>query len=229
MASLSGMASGANDAFHGALDELSTLKDNILGGILSIPIVTTALTAAANIIIMVNILKIIKKLPTKISGLQTELLTIAGFAVGSAAYTKALEGLEKSELGKTMISAGHDIANLANTTRDIVNTTTDAAARARGIARNTPNFVFNTFTGAVTEVAQGTLLSGEDAESEPPLDKIPINEKMKALRELNSDEAQAAFRTAAGERASRMRFEQWYAANQGSSDDPLEIRIMYNQ
>ena len=178
---------------------------------------------------MVNILKIIKKLPTKISGLQTELLTIAGFAVGSAAYTKALEGLEKSELGKTMISAGHDIANLANTTRDIVNTTTDAAARARGIARNTPNFVFNTFTGAVTEVAQGTLLSGEDAESEPPLDKIPINEKMKALRELNSDEAQAAFRTAAGERASRMRFEQWYAANQGSSDDPLEIRIKYNQ
>ena len=75
MASLSGMVTGANTAFHGALDELSALKDNILGGILSIPIVNTALTAAANILIAVNVVKIIKKLPTKLSSLQTELLT----------------------------------------------------------------------------------------------------------------------------------------------------------
>ena len=216
MASLSGMVTGANAAFHGALDELSTLKDNILGGILSIPIVTTALAVAANIIIVVNILKIIKKLPTKISNLQTELLTIAGFTIGSAAYTKALEGLEKSELGKTMISAGHDIANLADTTRNIVNTTTNAAAITRGIARNTPNFV-EIVTGEWREVAQGTLLSGEDAKLEPVLNKIPVNARLEALRELNSDEAQAAFRAAAAAQRERTRFEQWYAANQSRS------------
>ena len=38
MASLSGMASGANDAFHGALDELSTLKDNIQAGYFQYPL-----------------------------------------------------------------------------------------------------------------------------------------------------------------------------------------------
>ena len=168
MASLSGLSgavsgavTGANEAFHGALDEISTLKDSILGGILSIPIVTTALTVAANIIIAVNVLKIIKKLPATISSLQTELLTIATLAVGTAAYTKALEGLKKSELGKAAISKGHDIGELVSTTRGMVNTATDAVTGvkdgvviARGIARNAPNFVANTVTNEVFEYAQ---------------------------------------------------------------------------
>ena len=75
MASLSGMVTGANTALGNALDKLKELKDNILGGFLSIPLVKTALVVAANIIIAVNVLKIIKKLPANISSLQTELLT----------------------------------------------------------------------------------------------------------------------------------------------------------
>ena len=99
-----GILSSANTALDTIFDKLKTLKDDILGGILSVPLVKTALVVAANIIIAVNVLKIIKKLPTKISSLQTELLTIATLAVGTAAYTKALATLEKSELGKEAIS-----------------------------------------------------------------------------------------------------------------------------
>jgi len=188
MASLSGMVTGANTAFHGALDELSALKDNILGGILSIPVVNTALTAAANILIAVNVLKIIKKLPTKISSLQTELLTIAGAAVGTAAYSKALGSLERSELGKAAIKKGHDIANLAGATREIVNTAEDSVAIARGIARNAPNLIFDAATGEIGEIAQESLLVGEDVESEPELSSTTglsgyLNPKMMSLRD----------------------------------------------
>jgi len=186
MASLSGMVTGANTAFHGALDELSALKDKILGGILSIPAVQTALVTAAHIIVAVNVLKIIKKLPTKISSLQTELLTIAGVAVGTAAYNKALGSLEKSELGKAAIKKGHDIANLAAATREIVNTAGDSVAIARGVVRNAPNLVFDAITGKVGEVAQEALLVGEDVESEPELSELPLNTKMMALRESKS-------------------------------------------
>ena len=192
MASLSGMVTGANSAFHGALDEISTLKDSILGGILSLPAVQTALVTAAHIIVVANLLKIFKKLPTTISSLQTELLTIATLAVGTAAYTKALEGLKKSELGKAAISKGHDIGNLVSTTRGMVNTATDAVtgvkdgvAIARGIARNAPNLVFDAITGEVSEVAQEALLSDKNAESEPELSELPLNTKMMALREKN--------------------------------------------
>ena len=192
MASLSGMVTGANSAFHGALDEISTLKDSILGGILSLPAVQTALVTAAHIIVVANLLKIFKKLPATISSLQTELLTIATLAVGTAAYTKALEGLKKSELGKAAISKGHDIGNLVSTTRGMVNTATDAVtgvkdgvAIARGIARNAPNLVFDAITGEVSEVAQEALLSDKNAESEPELSELPLNTKMMALREKN--------------------------------------------
>ena len=68
-----GILSSANTALDTIFDKLKTLKDNILGGILSVPLVKTALVVAANIIIAVNVLKIIKKLPTKISSLQTEI------------------------------------------------------------------------------------------------------------------------------------------------------------
>ena len=98
MASLSGMVTGANTALGTALNKLKELKDNILGGVLSIPIVQTALVTAAHIIIVVNILKIIKKLPAKISSLQSELLTIAGLAIGTAAYNKAFEKLNNSKM-----------------------------------------------------------------------------------------------------------------------------------
>ncbi len=199
MASLSGLSgavsgavTGANEAFHGALDEISTLKTKILGGILSLPAVQTALVTAAHIIVVVNLLKIFKKLPDTISSLQTELLTIATLAVGTAAYTKALEGLKKSELGKAAISKGHDIATLVDETRGIVNTATDAVtgvqdgvAIARGIARNAPNFVANTVTGEVFEYAQEALLTSDDVESEPELSELPLNTKMMALREKN--------------------------------------------
>ena len=185
MASLSGMVTGANSAFHGALDEISTLKDSILGGILSLPAVQTALVTAAHIIVVANLLKIFKKLPTTISSLQTELLTIATLAVGTAAYTKALEGLKKSELGKAAISAGHDIGELVATTKGIVDISTDAAAIARGVARNAPNLVFDAITGKVSEVAQEALLSDKNAESEPELSELPLNTKMMALREKN--------------------------------------------
>ena len=197
MASLSGMVTGANAAFHGALDELSALKTKILGGILSIPIVTTVLVTASHIIVVINVLKIIKKLPTSISSLQTELLTIAGLAVGTAAYTKALATLEKSELGKAAISKGHDIGKLVSETRDMVNTATDAVtgvkdgiAIARGVVRNAPNLVFDAITGEVMEVAQEALLTGEDAESEEPLKELPLNTRMMELRESNAKPAE---------------------------------------
>ena len=204
MASLSGMVTGANEAFHGALDELSALKDSILGGILSLPAVQTALVTAANIIIAVNVLKIIKKLPANISSLQTELITIAGLTVGTVAYTKAIEGLKKSELGKAAISAGHDIGELVATTKGIVDISTDAAAIARGVARNAPNLVADAVTGKIIEVAQEALLSGENAESEEPLDEFPLNTKMMEQREFirrvaeerNSPEALAAAKQA---------------------------------
>jgi len=204
MASLSGMVTGANEAFHGALDELSALKDSILGGILSLPAVQTALVTAANIIIAVNVLKIIKKLPANISSLQTELITIAGLTVGTVAYTKAIEGLKKSELGKAAISAGHDIGELVATTKGIVDISTDAAAIARGVARNAPNLVADAVTGKIIEVAQDALLLGEDVESEEPLTELPLNTKMMEQREFirrvaeerNSPEALAAAKQA---------------------------------
>ena len=189
---VSGAVTGANEAFHGALDEISTLKDSILGGILSLPAVQTALVTAAHIIVVVNLLKIFKKLPDTISSLQTELLTIATLAVGTAAYTKAVNALKESELGKAAISKGHDIATLVDETRGIVNTATDAVtgvqdgvAIARGIARNAPNFVANTVTGEVFEYAQEALLTSDDVESEPELSELPLNTKMMALREKN--------------------------------------------
>ena len=206
MANLSGMVTGANAAFHGALNELSILKNNIIGGILSIPIVSTVLVTAAHIIIVINVLKIIKKLPATISSLQTELLTIATLAVGTAAYTKAIATLEKSEMGQELIKKGHDIGKLVADTKGIVDTATDGVAIARGVIRNAPNLVFDAITGEVMEVAQEALLLGEDPESEEPLKELPLNTRMMEQREFNfqlaeamkSPEHQAALHKAAG-------------------------------
>ena len=184
MASLSGMVTGANTALGNALDKLKELKDNILGGFLSIPLVKTALVVAANIIIAVNILKIIKKLPAKISSLQTELLTIAGLAIGTAAYNKAFEKLNNSKMGQELIKQGKNLKEFADTTRDIVYTTSVMSDRARNIAGNIPNYFVNEVTGKVEEAAQN-VLTPDDAPEKEELSELPLNTKMMALREKN--------------------------------------------
>ena len=184
MASLSGMVTGANTALGTALNKLKELKDNILGGVLSIPIVQTALVTAAHIIIVVNILKIIKKLPAKISSLQSELLTIAGLAIGTAAYNKAFEKLNNSKMGQELIKQGKNLKEFADTTRDIVYTTSVMSDRAKKIAANLPNIVVDEVTGKVSEVAQN-VLTPTDAPELEELSELPLNTKMMKQREKN--------------------------------------------
>ena len=203
MASLSGMVTGANTALGTALNKLKELKDNILGGVLSIPIDQTALVTPALIIIVVNILKIIKKLPAKISSLQSELLTIAGLAIGTAAYNKAFEKLNNSKMGQELIKQGKNLKEFADTTRDIVYTTSVMSDRAKKIASNLPNYVVDEVTGKVSEVAQN-VLTPTDAPELEELSELPLNTKMMEQREFirrvaeerNSPEALAAAKQA---------------------------------
>ncbi|SVA03482.1 uncharacterized protein METZ01_LOCUS56336 [marine metagenome] len=178
------MVTGANTALGTALNKLKELKDNILGGVLSIPIVQTALVTAAHIIIVVNILKIIKKLPAKISSLQSELLTIAGLAIGTAAYNKAFEKLNNSKMGQELIKQGKNLKEFADTTRDIVYTTSVMSDRAKKIAANLPNIVVDEVTGKVSEVAQN-VLTPTDAPELEELSELPLNTKMMEQREKN--------------------------------------------
>ena len=70
----------ANEGLNSALDGLDALTSGIIGGILSIPAIPTALVTAQHAIMVAQIIKALPKLPSLLIqdvNLQAELITLA--------------------------------------------------------------------------------------------------------------------------------------------------------
>ena len=87
----------ANEGLNSALDGLDALTSGIIGGILSIPAIPTALVTAQHAIMVAQIIKALPKLPSLLIqdvNLQAELITLATLKVGSVAYETAFNKLD---------------------------------------------------------------------------------------------------------------------------------------
>tara|TARA_Y100000816_G_scaffold45554_1_gene28540 strand:+ start:60 stop:647 length:588 start_codon:yes stop_codon:yes gene_type:complete len=179
---------GASNKLNGALDALDGLKSGVLGGLLSIPAIPTALVTAKNTLLLAKIKELIPPLPSldlPDINLQAELQTISGLDINTPGYDSAIKSLE-NKFGSGLIEKGYDIKNLANQVRDANTSITDTVERGKQIASSVPNFTVsslgNGLFGEAKEVAQNVLTASTPSEVEE-LSEFVINPEMKNLNE----------------------------------------------
>ena len=179
---------GASNKLNGALDALDGLKSGVLGGLLSIPAIPTALVTAKNTLLLAKIKELIPPLPSldlPDINLQAELQTISGLDINTPGYDSAIKSLE-NKFGSGLIEKGYDIKNLANQVRDANTSITDTVERGKQIASSVPNFTVsslgNGLFGEAKEVAQNVLTASTPSEVEE-LSELVLNTEMMNLRE----------------------------------------------
>lgn len=179
---------GASDKLNGALDALDGLKSGVLGGLLSIPAIPTALVTAKNTLLLAKIKELIPPLPSldlPDINLQAELQTISGLDINTPGYDSAIKSLE-NKFGSGLIEKGYDIKNLANQVRDANTSITDTVERGKQIASSVPNFTVSSLGdglfGEAKEVAQNVLTASTPSEVEE-LSELVLNTEMMNLRE----------------------------------------------
>tara|TARA_Y100000996_G_scaffold272270_1_gene214347 strand:- start:67 stop:654 length:588 start_codon:yes stop_codon:yes gene_type:complete len=179
---------GASNKLNGALDALDGLKSGVLGGLLSIPAIPTALVTAKNTLLLAKIKELIPPLPSldlPDINLQAELQTISGLDINTPGYDSAIKSLE-NKFGSGLIEKGYDIKNLANQVRDANTSITDTVERGKQIASSVPNFTVsslgNGLFGEAKEVAQNVLTASTPSETEE-LSELVLNTEMMNLRE----------------------------------------------
>ena len=179
---------GASDKLNGALDALDGLKSGVLGGLLSIPAIPTALVTAKNTLLLAKIKELIPPLPSldlPDINLQAELQTISGLDINTPGYDSAIKSLE-NKFGSGLIEKGYDIKNLANQVRDANTSITDTVERGKQIASSVPNFTVSSLGdglfGEAKEVAQNVLTASTPSETEE-LSELVLNTEMMNLRE----------------------------------------------
>ena len=178
----------ASNKLNGALDALDGLKSGVLGGLLSIPAIPTALVTAKNTLLLAKIKELIPPLPSldlPDINLQAELQTISGLDINTPGYDSAIKSLE-NKFGSGLIEKGYDIKNLANQVRDANTSITDTVERGKQIASSVPNFTVSSLGdglfGEAKEVAQNVLTASTPSEVEE-LSEFVINPEMKNLNE----------------------------------------------
>ena len=179
---------GASNKLIGALDALDGLKSGVLGGLLSIPAIPTALVTAKNTLLLAKIKELIPPLPSldlPDINLQAELQTISGLDINTPGYDSAIKSLE-NKFGSGLIEKGYDIKNLANQVRDANTSITDTVERGKQIASSVPNFTVSSLGdglfGEAKEVAQNVLTASTPSEVEE-LSELVLNTEMMNLRE----------------------------------------------
>ena len=179
---------GASNKLNGALDALDGLKSGVLGGLLSIPAIPTALVTAKNTLLLAKIKELIPPLPSldlPDINLQAELQTISGLDINTPGYDSAIKSLE-NKFGRGLIEKGYDIKNLANQVRDANTSITDTVERGKQIASSVPNFTVSSLGdglfGEAKEVAQNVLTASTPSEVEE-LSELVLNTEMMNLRE----------------------------------------------
>ena len=179
---------GASNKLNGALDALDGLKSGVLGGLLSIPAIPTALVTAKNTLLLAKIKELIPPLPSldlPYINLQAELQTISGLDINTPGYDSAIKSLE-NKFGSGLIEKGYDIKNLANQVRDANTSITDTVERGKQIASSVPNFTVSSLGdglfGEAKEVAQNVLTASTPSEVEE-LSELVLNTEMMNLRE----------------------------------------------
>ena len=179
---------GASNKLNGALDALDGLKSGVLGGLLSIPAIPTALVTAKNTLLLAKIKELIPPLPSldlPDINLQAELQTISGLDINTPGYDSAIKSLE-NKFGSGLIEKGYDIKNLANQVRDANTSLTDTVERGKQIASSVPNFTVSSLGdglfGEAKEVAQNVLTASTPSEVEE-LSELVLNTEMMNLRE----------------------------------------------
>ena len=179
---------GASNKLNGALDALDGLKSGVLGGLLSIPAIPTALVTAKNTLLLAKIKELIPPLPSldlPDNNLQAELQTISGLDINTPGYDSAIKSLE-NKFGSGLIEKGYDIKNLANQVRDANTSITDTVERGKQIASSVPNFTVSSLGdglfGEAKEVAQNVLTASTPSEVEE-LSELVLNTEMMNLRE----------------------------------------------
>ena len=179
---------GASNKLNGALDALDGLKSGVLGGLLSIPAIPTALVTAKNTLLLAKIKELIPPLPSldlPDINLQAELQTISGLDINTPGYDSAIKSLE-NKFGSVLIEKGYDIKNLANQVRDANTSITDTVERGKQIASSVPNFTVSSLGdglfGEAKEVAQNVLTASTPSEVEE-LSELVLNTEMMNLRE----------------------------------------------
>lgn len=179
---------GASNKLNGALDALDGLKSGVLGGLLSIPAIPTALVTAKNTLLLAKIKELIPPLPSldlPDINLQAELQTISGLDINTPGYDSAIKSLE-NKFGSGLIEKGYDIKNLANQVRDANTSITDTVERGKQIASSVPNFTVSSLGdglfGEAKEVAQNVLTASTPSETEE-LSELVLNTEMMNLRE----------------------------------------------
>ena len=179
---------GASNKLNGALDALDGLKSGVLGGLLSIPAIPTALVTAKNTLLLAKIKELIPPLPIldlPDINLQAELQTISGLDINTPGYDSAIKSLE-NKFGSGLIEKGYDIKNLANQVRDANTSITDTVERGKQIASSVPNFTVSSLGdglfGEAKEVAQNVLTASTPSEVEE-LSELVLNTEMMNLRE----------------------------------------------
>ncbi len=179
---------GASNKLNGALDALDGLKSGVLGGLLSIPAIPTALVTAKNTLLLAKIKELIPPLPSldlPDINLQAELQTISGLDINTPGYDSAIKSLE-NKFGSGLIEKGYDIKNLANQVRDANTSITDTVERGKQIASSVPNFTVSSLGdglfGEAKEVAQNVLTASTPSEVEE-LSELVLNTEMMNLRE----------------------------------------------
>ena len=179
---------GASNKLNGALDALDGLKSGVLGGLLSIQEIPTALVTAKNTLLLAKIKELIPPLPSldlPDINLQAELQTISGLDINTPGYDSAIKSLE-NKFGSGLIEKGYDIKNLANQVRDANTSITDTVERGKQIASSVPNFTVSSLGdglfGEAKEVAQNVLTASTPSEVEE-LSELVLNTEMMNLRE----------------------------------------------
>ena len=189
----------ANEGLNSALDGLDALTSGIIGGILSIPAIPTALVTAQHAIMVAQIIKALPKLPSLLIqdvNLQAELITLATLKVGSVAYETAFNKLD-DKFGSALKEKGYELASLATETSAAISATTDTVARGKRIANNVPNYVVSQFgqgkLGVPTEIAQNALLSSASPHIEKTVEfvtnptTLELKENIKGINQFRQD------------------------------------------
>ena len=178
---------GASNKLNGALDALDGLKSGVLGGLLSIPAIPTALVTAKNTLLLAKIKELIPPLPSldlPDINLQAELQTITSFEINTPGYDSAIKSL-KNKFGDGLEKSGYDLNDLASKVRD-ANKIADTVERGKQIANSVPNFSVTSLGdglfGEAKEVAQNVLTASTPSEVEE-LSEFVINPEMKNLNE----------------------------------------------
>ena len=159
---------GASDKLNGALDALDGLKSGVLGGLLSIPAIPTALVTAKNTLLLAKIKELIPPLPSldlPDINLQAELQTITSFEINTPGYDSAIKSL-KNKFGDGLEKSGYDLNDLVSKVRD-ANKIADTVERGKQIANSVPNFSVTSLGdglfGEAKEVASLAVYLASDA------------------------------------------------------------------